>query len=47
MHNRFAVRTEPGQCAEPAAGRDKIRHPTGRGLRLSAPEAIELAGLQR
>ena len=47
MHYRFAIWTEPGQCAEPAAGRDKIRHPTGRGLRLSAPEAIELAGLQR
>jgi hypothetical protein len=47
MHYRFAVRTEPGQCAEPAAARDKIRHPTGRGLRHSAPEAIELAGLQR
>jgi hypothetical protein len=47
MHDRFAVRTEPGQYAEPAADRDKIRHLAGRGLRLSAPEAIELAGLQR
>ena len=47
MHYRFAIWTEPGECAKPAVGRDKIRHPTGRGLRLSAPEAIELAGLQR
>jgi hypothetical protein len=47
MHYRFAIGTEPGQCAEAADDRDKICHPTGRGLRLSAPEAIELAGLQR
>jgi hypothetical protein len=47
MHYRFAIWTEPGQCAKPADDRDKICHPTGRGLRHSAPEAIELAGLQR
>jgi hypothetical protein len=46
MHYRFAIRTEPGQCAEPAVGRDKICHPTGRGLRLSAPGACHTRRLR-
>jgi hypothetical protein len=47
MHDRFAIRANPDQRAKAGACRREIRHPTGWRLRLSASEAIELAGPQR